>query len=413
MRVFSRCALRLLVGLVTGLLLSPVVAPSALLAQQEADDALADPVAYGAWLYEGNCVRCHGAYETERIGSGLDKDELHDKIYGDDRDSCRVTWGQSNGGPLGAKDVRALVAYILEWEELGGPPDLPELPPQPTATPSPTPTASAETEPAPTPSPTPDPAVTALQPYFENDEVAHGAWLYSVNCQRCHGAYSLARMGSNVTDEYVRETIEQGKTGTSMPAFGRRWGGDLRISEVNAIVAYAREYERLDGPPELPTYVLTMTQRAELENAIDGVSIADAQLPSSKEALAYGEQIYAQYCAVCHGAEGEGGIGKALAKEWGAVQADMLVLSTVANGVPGTEMIAWSTDGGGPLKRDEILSVAAYVLALPHAGTQAALSTTAVAATTPAGVPGCVGVSLVMLALALITAAIRADQDAQ
>lgn len=338
--------------------------PAALHAQEDVEELLEDPVVFGAWLYEGNCVRCHGAYGDERVGSRTDKSELQDKIYGDARESCRVTWGRANGGPLGTKDVKAIVAYILEWEELGGPPDLPELPPQPTPTPSPTPTAGAEAQPTDTPTPTPDPAIVALQPFVEDNEIAHGAWLYSEECRRCHGTYTLARMGKGVTDDFIKQSIENGKTGTSMPAFARKNGGELKFSEINAMVAYIRAYETFEAPPALPSYVLSMTQRVSKQDDSATKPIPMPQIPLVTGDLDLGEELYAEHCASCHGAWGEGGLGKPLAKEWGAVRPDLAIRSNVAMGVPGTIMQPWAQDEGGILSSEEVDAVTAYVLTM-------------------------------------------------
>lgn len=401
-RIFS-------IGLIViGFAVALALRPSPLRAQDDPEGVLDDPIAHGAWLYEGNCVRCHGAYEKERIGSGLDKSELQDKIYGDDRESCRVTWGRSNGGPLGTKDVKDIADYILEWEELGSPPELPELPPQPTPTPSPTPTGAAADEPAPTPTPTPDPAIVALEPYIEANEIAQGAWLYYENCQRCHGTYSLARMGMGVTDDFVRSAIENGKVGTSMPAFGRNRGGDLKFSEMNAIVSYAMAYEEFDGHPALPSYVMTMTQRVAVQDESMTMPIPLPQVPLVTGDASLGESLYAAHCASCHGVSGDGGRGRPLAKEWGAVRPDLAIRSAVAMGIPGTHMQAWSQDEGGILSAEEIDGVTAYVLGMARSravatpGGQTAVSTAVEASSLWGGILGLAAMGLGVLAIGMV-----------
>ncbi len=102
-------------------------------------DVLKDPVALGAWLYEGHCLACHGPYEKARIASLFDdEDDLRAGIEGDGR-GCQIDWGAKYGGPLRATEIRALAQYMRAWEELGTAPDLPLLPPQPTSTPTPSP----------------------------------------------------------------------------------------------------------------------------------------------------------------------------------------------------------------------------------------------------------------------------------
>ena len=43
-------------------------------AHAQTPDPLDDPVAKGAWLYSGNCQRCHGDYAKARVaGTSLPK----------------------------------------------------------------------------------------------------------------------------------------------------------------------------------------------------------------------------------------------------------------------------------------------------------------------------------------------------
>ncbi len=69
------------------------------------------------------------------------------------------------------------------------------------------------------------------------------------------------------------------------------------------------------------------------------------------ESVEHGAEVYAQQCASCHGAEGEGLIGPAL-------QDTPLDAATfeklVRRGVPGTVMTAYAVEEGGPLKNTDI-----------------------------------------------------------
>ena len=90
---------------------------------------LEDPVAFGAWLYETHCVRCHGDYGDERLAGEFEDDgELRSAF---ERDRCRIKWGRRYGGKLGGKESRAIFRFMRVWEDGDGPPDLPELPPLP------------------------------------------------------------------------------------------------------------------------------------------------------------------------------------------------------------------------------------------------------------------------------------------
>ena len=174
---------------------------------QTADDVLDDPVVMGAWLYEGNCARCHDYYGDDRFAKGFTAKELKEKIAGSTRSSCTIKWALAKGGPLASKQIDAVVTYLTAWETTGAAPELPPLPPYPTATPQPTPTAAPDTTPSPTAqavaaldgnqaaSSMLDPA---LQAAIAQDPVFAGAYLYSQNCYRCHFNYDRARMGSTL-----------------------------------------------------------------------------------------------------------------------------------------------------------------------------------------------------------------------
>jgi mono/diheme cytochrome c family protein len=77
-----------------------------------------------------------------------------------------------------------------------------------------------------------------------------------------------------------------------------------------------------------------------------------------------GQALYAQNCALCHGGDGEGGLGPALnSQELLGSTADNTLFSLVSSGVPGTGMPAWSQAHGGPLTDEQIRQVVTYVRA--------------------------------------------------
>lgn len=353
-------------------------------AQSGAEEPLSDPLVHGAWLYEGNCVRCHGPYERERVGRRLDEEELEGAIAGSGRDRCAVRWSRSKGGSLSGQEIDALVAYITAWEDLGGPPDLPELPPQPTPTPTPSPTGAAGGQAVPaTPTPTPDPQVLLVESMVTHNAVAQGAWLYSQNCQRCHGEYSMGRMALGRDEDYVEKSITNGKSGTNMKAFGRSKGGSLTASEINAIVAYVFAWEQLKGAPALPPFVVEMANRqAAAAAAGDLLPIRPISVTQVAGDAARGRVLYGQHCATCHGAGGEGGIGKTLARPWAAVRPDLTMRAVIRTGVPNTLMPPWSESSGGPLSDAEIDDLVAYVLLLSRGAPPASEASFAAASDT-------------------------------
>lgn len=86
---------------------------------------------------------------------------------------------------------------------------------------------------------------------------------------------------------------------------------------------------------------------------------AAADLRESREE---GEELYLEQCASCHGAEGEGGLGPALAApEFLDSVADEQMFSLIRSGVPGTGMPAWAQSFGGPLTDQEIQHVVNFI----------------------------------------------------
>ncbi len=341
----------LLLGLLGGYQLWLV--PAA--AQEPDEEVLSDPVALGAWLFEGECVRCHGGYERERVGKGYDEAELAQAI---EVDACEVTWGSKYGGPLKRSEIKALVAYMLAWEELDRPPDLPELPAQPTPTPQPTPTAAGARAATSTPTPTPDPLAEELKLIIAGNPLAHGAWLYTQHCFRCHQSYASYRQGRGLTPDQLKKTIEEGKRSTQMTPFARKFGGPLGNSDIEAIVNYILVWEQLDAPPALPAAVLVEPT----PDPAASLPIPLPEFPPVEGDPVQGAEIYTQYCLKCHGPAGEGGIGPRLARRWLSIRPDLTIKSVIKQGVPGTLMPAWDQGTGGPLNGEKVDHLTALIL---------------------------------------------------
>lgn len=84
--------------------------------------------------------------------------------------------------------------------------------------------------------------------------------------------------------------------------------------------------------------------------------------------LQTGAQLYTENCEVCHGLNGEGRVGATLAKDWPSIRPDLATMATIAQGIPGTAMPAWSQENGGPLTNEEIDAVVAYILSWQTGG---------------------------------------------
>jgi len=114
-----------------------------------------------------------------------------------------------------------------------------------------------------------------------------GGRLYATHCAACHGdtggggvgvPLSLPSFLNSIDDDFLRKTIRYGRPGRVMPAFSK-----LSDAQIDAIVGFIRAWS--DKPA--PQYSGAPVQ-------------GDA---------ANGKVLYANYCAVCHGAEGDGGKG--------------------------------------------------------------------------------------------------------
>jgi mono/diheme cytochrome c family protein len=215
--------------------------------------------------------------------------------------------------------------------------------------------AAPTASPTATPTPSLDPAVRIA---VEASDLALGAWLYTQNCYRCHLSYEEGRMGRGLADETVERNIRQGKVGTSMPAFDRRQGGELRIREIRAILAYIQAWEMLGEPPALPEVLFVApTPDPSLLLTIKPLEVAPLEGDPQQ-----GARLYAQHCSGCHGLSGEGGIGSRLAKAWPSVRPDLTIWSTIASGVPGSLMPPWEKQQGGLLAEQEINDLMVLIL---------------------------------------------------
>ncbi len=198
---------------------------------------------------------------------------------------------------------------------------------------------------------------TAAVSAQQGDDGQLGAEIYAENCAVCHGPNGEGRVGATLAKDWpsirpdlaTRATIVEGVPGTVMPAWGQENGGPLSEEEIDALVTFILSWQT-GGAPEIKP-VATGTSRPPI-----------ATLPDVQGNPNQGAILYDGNCAVCHGANGEGRIGATLTKNWGSIRPDLAIRSTIASGVSGTAMPAWSQDNGGPLSREEIDDIVAFVM---------------------------------------------------
>ncbi|RME72023.1 MAG: hypothetical protein D6784_14230, partial [Chloroflexi bacterium] len=183
------------------------------------------------------------------------------------------------------------------------------------------------------------------------DSIEQGEAIYAQNCVVCHsvdgqgiGAYpGLDNEGvRSMAYEDLFKTIERGRYGTAMAAWGVNEGGVLNDMQINQLIAMiqhgdwaetAQTVERLGLAP--PTVISI--------DIPDDVLSQVADLPHG-DLLAAALPIYAANCAGCHGANGEGtGIAPSLNNaDLRAQKSDEELARIITTGVSGTLMAGWN-----------------------------------------------------------------------
>jgi mono/diheme cytochrome c family protein len=144
----------------------------------------------------------------------------------------------------------------------------------------------------------PNPADRPVTP----DQIVAFKPLYQVNCSGCHGADGNLGPAPPLNDETflaiipeaeLLHVINDGRTGTPMPAFAQKSGGTLTDAQVKALVEGIKSSWKSATPPDevSPAYQITKTDNPQ----------------SASGSRGRGTEVYARACANCHGASGEGG----------------------------------------------------------------------------------------------------------
>jgi cytochrome c oxidase cbb3-type subunit 3 len=100
------------------------------------------------------------------------------------------------------------------------------------------------------------------------------------------------------------------------------------------------------GPLPAEEYEIEMAfAKAQLEKRLANMNVIDefnVTRLTDEESLAAGEEIYIKLCLVCHGANGEGGVGPNMTDEYWIHGGDIKDLfRTIKYGVPEKGMISW------------------------------------------------------------------------
>jgi cytochrome c oxidase cbb3-type subunit 3/ubiquinol-cytochrome c reductase cytochrome c subunit len=179
--------------------------------------------------------------------------------------------------------------------------------------------------------------------------------LYAQNCAGCHGADGLRGPATPlaspvyqalIDDGTLRRVVAQGEPGSMMPAFAKSAGGELTDAQVDAIVRGMRAEWKTGNAmagENLPPY------------ADDGKGSAKA-----------GEQVYASYCASCHGPAGGkiGSSGSVLNLDFLTLMTSQGLRTAVIVGRPDLGMPDWRNQvKGKPMTAQDVSDVVAFLVA--------------------------------------------------
>ncbi len=178
----------------------------------------------------------------------------------------------------------------------------------------------------------------------------NGEQLYSNYCSACHGPNGHGGVGVplalpdfqyGVTNDYLEKTIRLGRPGRIMPAFTK-----LSNNEVKAIIKHIRSWA--PGKP---------------------FKYSNKNINGNAQ---HGKKIYAQHCASCHGAKGEGGKGTGVTFSrprdlpviapalnnpgFLAAAPDLMIKTALMNGREGTPMLSFLKQGLSEKDIDDVVT---------------------------------------------------------
>jgi mono/diheme cytochrome c family protein len=212
------------------------------------DAQAGESIARGALWYDAYCGGCHGQrgegltgiyppLNVEDMWTG--REEI--AFYGTLEDYIQLnisaghpaqrmpSWSQEYGGPLRDDQIQDLTNFVMNWQG-------PQPPGVRSAFWGPEPTAPAQETPG---------VIEATPEAAGEGDPVQGEELFVRNCSSCHGPGAeggalgptlLTAEQAAQDDDFFRETINNGRAGTSMPA----WGALLSAQDVEDIIAFLR-----------------------------------------------------------------------------------------------------------------------------------------------------------------------------
>lgn len=281
-----RAAFLLTIAIVVSFQYYQLREPSRLLVDAETDKREAEEA--GSQLYVANCASCHGENGEGTLAPPLNSRSFlsevsDDQLFGLIRTGVPGTgmpaWSQEFGGTLTDEQVREVVAFVRAWK----------------------------------------PGLENVEKVERLPNPEKGAELFESVCAFCHGSQGTGsdqapalnddELLTSFDNDWFEDTIVQGRPSKGMPT----WGTVLspaQIEDVVALLAAWREGEQIEVSPLV---------------GLDA------------------DEIYLASCAVCHGTEGEGGIGPPLrGSGFITSHSDQEILDLILTGRQGTPMPGFS-----------------------------------------------------------------------
>jgi mono/diheme cytochrome c family protein len=140
----------------------------------------------------------------------------------------------------------------------------------------------------------------------------------------------------------IYHTVERGRYNTAMAAFGVEEGGILTGRQIESVVVMLQADTWDTVAARVAELGLTPPQITVAEIPAETLALADVMPDGAL--LATGLTVYAENCAACHGANGEGSmLAPALnTDELRMRLSDADIARIVQEGIPGTLMASWS-----------------------------------------------------------------------